>query len=136
MHYIDDALGLCTGLSSFAMKPPYHIHNLPRIISAATGLDIDESELWKIARRNRNLVRSVNISRGMRRIDEKPPEDHWKKRFPEYEEALLDEYYQYRGWNREGIPIKETLQGLDLGYVSEDFIKRGILTDPEDDHFS
>jgi aldehyde:ferredoxin oxidoreductase len=127
MHYIDDSLGLCAGLSSFPVKPPYHIHNLPYIVSAATGLDIDEAELWKIARRNRNLVRAVNIRRGMRRADEKPPEDHWKRRFPEYETQLLDEYYKYRGWDSEGIPTKETLHELDLDYVSEDFEKRGVF---------
>jgi benzoyl-CoA reductase subunit BamB len=32
MHYIDDALGVCAGLSSFPLKPPYHIHNYPRFI--------------------------------------------------------------------------------------------------------
>jgi aldehyde:ferredoxin oxidoreductase len=131
MHYIDDALGLCSGLSSFPMKPPYHIHNLPQIVSAATGLDIDKDELWKIARRNRNLVRAVNIGRGMRRKDENVPEDHWRKRFPEYEEKLLDEYYEYKGWNSEGIPTKASLQELALDYVSEDFIERGILTEDE-----
>jgi aldehyde:ferredoxin oxidoreductase len=131
MHYIDDALGLCSGLSSFPMKPPYHIHNLPQIVSAATGLDIDRAELWKIARRNRNLIRAVNVGRGMRRKDETVPEDHWRKRFPEYEAKLLDEYYEYKGWNSEGIPTKESLQELALGYVSEDFIERGILTDDE-----
>jgi aldehyde:ferredoxin oxidoreductase len=75
------------------------------------------------------LIRAINVRRGMRRKDEKPPEDHWKNRFPEYEVKLLDEYYKYRGWNSEGIPTKETLQELDLDYVSEDFIERGILTD-------
>ncbi|RLC10707.1 MAG: aldehyde dehydrogenase, partial [Deltaproteobacteria bacterium] len=30
MHYIDDALGMCAGLSSFHLKPPYHIHNYPK----------------------------------------------------------------------------------------------------------
>ena len=127
MHYIDDALGICTGLSSFPMKPPYHIHNLPQIISAATGLDIDEAELWKITKRNRNLIRAINVRRGLRRADEKPPEDHWKKRFPEYEAKLLDEYYKYRGWNSEGIPTKETLQELGLPYIAEDLEQRGII---------
>jgi len=127
MHYIDDSTGICAGLSSFPIKPPYHIHNLPLIISAATGLDIDEDTLWEIATRNRNLVRAINIRRGLRREDEKPPEDHWKKRFPEYEEKLLTEYYKYRGWNEEGIPTVETLKKLKLDYVAEDFIKRGIL---------
>jgi aldehyde:ferredoxin oxidoreductase len=127
MHYIDDCTGICAGLSSFPIKPPYHIHNLPRIISAATGLDIDEEELWRITRRNRNLVRAVNVRRGLRRKDERPPEDHWKKRFPEYEAKLLDEYYKFKGWNSEGIPMKETLNELGLDYVSQDFEQRGIL---------
>jgi benzoyl-CoA reductase subunit BamB len=129
MHYIDDALGTCAGLSSFPLKPPYHIHNYPAFISSATGIDIDEAGLTKIAKRNRTLVRAVNIRKGMRREDEKPPEDHWKKRFPELEAELLDEYYRFKGWNKDGIPTKETLQELGLDYVSEDFLQRGILTD-------
>jgi len=128
MHYIDDCLGICAGLSSFPIKPPYHIHNLPQLITMAAGLDIDEEGLWETATRVRTLVRSINIRRGMRRSDEKPPEDHWKRRFPEYEQKVLDEYYKFRGWNREGIPTKETLDRLGLSFVSEDFLKRGILT--------
>jgi len=127
MHYIDDALGVCAGLSSFPLKPPYHIHNYPKIISAATGIDIDEEALKKVYRRNRNLVRAINVRRGLRRADEQPPTDHWKKRFPELEKQLLDAYYRFKGWNDDGIPKKETLQELDLGYVAEDLEQRGII---------
>jgi len=126
MHHIDDATGICAGLSSFPLKPPYHIHNLPRVISFATGMDIDEAGLWEIAKRNRTLVRAINVRRGMRRIDEKPPEDHWKKRFPKLEAKLLDEYYKFQGWNNQGIPTKETLDELGLDYVSQDLEQRGI----------
>ncbi|MEE8481296.1 MAG: aldehyde ferredoxin oxidoreductase N-terminal domain-containing protein [Desulfobacterales bacterium] len=132
MHYIDDATGMCAGLSSFPIKPPYHIHNLPTLISSATGIDMDEAGLSQTAKRNRSLVRAVNIRRGMRRKDDKPPEDHWKKRFPELEAKLLDEYYKFKGWNNQGIPTKESLHDLALDYVSEDFLQRGILTDDED----
>jgi aldehyde:ferredoxin oxidoreductase len=128
MHYIDDATGICAGLSSFPLKPPYHIHNLPRIISSATGMDINEDRLWEIAKRNRNLLRAVNVRRGLRRKDERPPEDHWKKRFPEFEAKVHDEYYKFKGWNNEGIPTKETLDKLGLDYVSQDLEQRGILT--------
>jgi len=131
MHYIDDALGMCAGLSSFPLKPPYHIHNLPTLISLATGIDMDEAGLTQIAKRNRTLLRAVNVRRGMRRKDEKPPENHWKKRFPELEAKLLDEYYKFKGWNNQGIPTKESLHELALDYVSEDFLQRGILTDNE-----
>ena len=127
MHYIDDALGQCAGLSSFPLKPPYHIHNYPKFISAGAGIDMDEEKLTKAAKRYRTLVRAINIRRGMRRVDEAPPQDHWKKRFPELEEQLLDGYYKLKGWNNDGIPTSESLQELGLDYVSEDFIKRGIL---------
>jgi benzoyl-CoA reductase subunit BamB len=132
MHYIDDALGMCTGLSSFHLKPPYHIHNFPKFFSAGTGIDMDEAKIKQAAKRYRTLVRAINIRRGMRRKDEKPPEDHWKKRFPELEKELLDAYYKFKGWNNEGIPTKESLHELGLDYVSNDFTHRGILTDSED----
>jgi len=127
MHYIDDALGVCAGLSSFPLKPPYHMHNYPAFVSAATGIDMDQAGLNQVYHRNRNLIRSINIRRGLSRADEKPPEDHWKKRFPEIEEKLLDTYYEYKGWDRNGIPKKETLHDLGLDYISEDFEQRGII---------
>lgn len=132
MHYIDDALGQCAGLSSFPLKPPYHIHNYPKFISSGAGIEMDEEKLKQAARRYRTLVRAINIRRGMRRKDEKPPQNHWKKRFPELEEQLLDAYYQLKGWNKDGIPTRESLEELGLGYVGEDFLQRGILTEDEE----
>ncbi len=131
MHYIDDALGMCAGVSSFHIKPPYHIHNFPKFISAGAGIDMDEAKLTQAVKRYRTLVRANNIRRGMRRKDDKPPDDHWKKRFPELEEELLDAYYKLKGWNQDGIPTKASLHELGLDYVAEDFIARGILTDDE-----
>ncbi len=132
IHYFDDATGVCAGLSSFPLKPPYHIHNYPKLISAATGIDMDEEGLKNVYRRNRNLLRAVNVRRGLRRADEVPPEDHWKKRFPELEAQLLDAYYKFKGWDDQGIPTKKTLQELDLGYVAEDLEQRGIIKDGQD----
>ena len=131
MHYIDDALGICTGLSAFHLKPPYHIHNFPKFISAGAGIDMDEEKLTQATNRYRTLVRAINIRRGMRRKDERPPEDHWKRRFPELEAELLDAYYELKGWNKDGIPTQESLAELGLDYVSKDFIQRGIYADGE-----
>jgi len=131
MHYIDDSLGVCAGLSSFPLKPPYHIHNYASFISSGTGIDIDEAELMQAAKRNRTLLRAINIRRGMRRADEKPPEDHWRHRFPELEAQLLDEYYKFKGWNDKGIPTQESLHELDMDYIAEDFEQRGIYKDAE-----
>lgn len=129
LHNIDDALCICAGMGSFCLKPPYHIHNYPKLISAATGMDLDEEGLKKIVNRSRNLHRAYNNRLGMTRADEKPPEDHWKKRFPEIEEELLTTYYKFKGWNYDGIPTRERLHELDLDYVADDLEKRGILKD-------
>ncbi len=127
LHNIDDACCICAGMSSFCLKPPYHIHNYPKLISAATGMDLDEVGLKKIVNRSRNLHRAFNNRRGMTRADEKPPQDHWKKRFPELEEQILSTYYEFKGWNMNGIPTREKLEELDLGYVADDLEMRGIL---------
>jgi benzoyl-CoA reductase subunit BamB len=132
MHYIDDALGVCAGLSSFPLKPPYHIHNYPALISSAAGIDMDEAGLTQVYKRNRTLLRAFNVRRGLRRADEKPPEDHWKKRFPELEAELLDAYYKFKGWDHQGVPTKKTLEELDLGYVAEDLEQREVIKNGHD----
>jgi aldehyde:ferredoxin oxidoreductase len=88
---------------------------------------MDEAGLTQITKRNRTLLRAVNVRRGMRRADEKPPEDHWKKRFPELEAQLLDAYYKFKGWDNQGIPTKESLHELGMDYVAEDLEQRGII---------
>jgi benzoyl-CoA reductase subunit BamB len=133
MHYIDDALGMCAGVSSFHLKPPYHIHNFPKFIQAGAGIEMDEAKLTKSAKRYRTLVRANNIRRGLRRKDEQPPDTHWKKRFPELEAELLDSYYEMKGWNKDGIPTLASLYDLELGYVGEDFLERGILNEGDED---
>jgi hypothetical protein len=69
----------------------------------------------------------------MTREDETPPEDHWKRRFPELEAKLLDEYYKFKGWNSRGVPTLETLHELDLDYVGQDFLQRGILKEDDEE---
>ncbi|MGB9617164.1 MAG: aldehyde ferredoxin oxidoreductase C-terminal domain-containing protein, partial [Desulfomonilaceae bacterium] len=98
-------------------------------ISAGAGIDMDKDKLKKAAKRYRTLIRAINVRRGLRRKDDRPPDDHWKKRFPELEKKLLDTYYEFKGWNQNGIPTKECLHDLGLDYVIEDFDKRGIYAD-------
>lgn len=135
MHYVDDALGTCAWLSSFRGQfggsPPYHLYNLPKFISLATGIGFDSEELLAVSRRNRNLIRALNVRRGLKRADEKPPENHWKVRDPEMERKHLDAYYEFKGWTNDGVPTRETLAELGLDYVGEDLVERGILVGDE-----
>lgn len=131
MHYCDDILGVCAGVSSFPLKPPYHLHNYPKFVSAGTGMELDTEGLITVTKRVRQLVRANNVRRGWRRADDEPPLDNWKKRLPEYEKQLLDAYCEYKGWDMDGIPTKESLHSLDLAYIAEDFEKRGIYENGE-----
>ena len=126
MHYIDDALGMCAGLSSFPLKPPYHIHNYAEFVTAGTGIKMSKDDVWKSATRTRTLMRALNVRRGLRRADDKPPEDHWRKRFPDLEKQLLDQYYKLKGFNQQGIPTKESLHELEMDFVAEEFEQKGI----------
>jgi aldehyde:ferredoxin oxidoreductase len=135
MHYLDDSLGLCGFVSSFRGQfggtTGYHVWNMPQIITLTTGMEFDKDRLWECFQRNRNLIRALNNRLGLRRFMERPPEDHWAVRNEEYEQQLLTKYYDFKGWTFDGIPTKETLEKLRLGYVAEDLIKRGILTGNE-----
>jgi aldehyde:ferredoxin oxidoreductase len=130
MHYIDDAIGLCGFLSSFRGQfgggIAYHINNIPEFIHLAAGIEMDKEKLWKCFQRIRTLVRAINVRRGLRRRDERPPEDHWAVRDEEMEQQLLSDYYAFKGWNMDGVPMKETLDMLGLEEVSDYFEENGI----------
>ncbi|OPY87122.1 MAG: putative oxidoreductase YdhV [Syntrophus sp. PtaU1.Bin208] len=126
-HNYDDSLGLCCGMGGFCMKPAYHVKNYYKFVNAATGLDLDQYSLRKIIHRSRNLHRAFNLRRGMTRADDKPPEDHWKYRFPEIEEELLTVYYDFKGWNYDGVPTRVRLEELDMPDVADQLEELGIL---------
>jgi aldehyde:ferredoxin oxidoreductase len=135
MHYLDDSLGFCGFVSSFRGQfggtTGYHVWNMPQVVTHATGWEFDKDRLWACFQRNRNLIRALNNRLGLRRSWERPPEDHWAVRNEAYEQLLLTKYYDFKGWTFDGIPTKETLAKLSLGYVAEDLIKRGVLTGNE-----
>jgi len=136
MHYIDDSLGFCGFVSSFRGQfggdVPYHMNNIPQAVTLATGMEMDKTRLWKNFQRIRTLVRAVNVRRGMRRKDERPPEDHWAVRDEKVEQALLSKYYAFKGWNEDGIPTRRWLEKLDLADVADDLEQRGILAAEND----
>lgn len=127
IHNYDDSLGICCGMGGFCLKPAYHVHNYYKFVSAATGLNLDEFKLRKIIHRSRNMHRAFNLRRGMTRADDRPPEDHWRHRFPELEEELLTTYYEFKGWNYDGVPTRVRLEELDLGDVADELEDLGIL---------
>lgn len=106
------------------------------VIEAATGLRMSAAEVRRVGERIVNIERAFNVREGIGRRDDTLPRRFREETLPEgpskgtlfEQEPMLDEYYAERGWDPEtGIPARETLERLGLGYVTSDLEKLGIL---------
>ena len=102
--------------------------NYVRLIHAATGWELDLPELERIGERICTLERAFNVREGITRKDDTLP---WRVQHepipdgpskgcycpPEELDRMLDEYYDLRGWTREGIPTAERLRALGLDFA-------------------
>ncbi|MDZ4230229.1 MAG: aldehyde ferredoxin oxidoreductase C-terminal domain-containing protein [Dehalococcoidales bacterium] len=108
------------------------------LVSAVTGIDIDEAMATEMAKRVVNLVRGYNVRAGLRRKDDMLPDRYFTippapgtyKADKVLFNKWVDEWYKVRGWDGDGIPARETLEGLGLDYVVRDLERRGILARP------
>jgi aldehyde:ferredoxin oxidoreductase len=119
---LSDALPVC----KFPMAPPRPLKP-GRLVSAlrfVTGWDISLEEFLTVGERIFNLGRLFNVREGVDRNQDVLP-NRFSERLQEGGSAdeaitkedldrMLDEYYNLRGWSREGIPKEETLQRLGL----------------------
>ena len=110
-------------------SPPLQL--LGKILVAALGVPKFGSEeyLWYVGEKAYNLERCFNVREGFDRKDDTLPKrflseplqggirDGEMIRKPD---AILDEYYAARGWDRNGIPTEETLARLGLEEVAKD----------------
>ncbi|MBI2979701.1 MAG: aldehyde dehydrogenase [Chloroflexi bacterium] len=136
---LTDMTGLCFFLTNFGGYPPFSNRPLlADLISAATGLDIDEDELTKMARRVMNLVRAYNVREGISRKDDNMPKIFFQKsRLPPYQQfdetlfnKWLDRYYEIKKWDKNGIPTAEILEEVGLDEVRKELEARGLLAMP------
>jgi len=135
---ITDLTGLCNFWTGFMPYPPINTRALKaELISCVTGMDIDEVGLTQVARRVTNLVRACNLRLGLSRKDDTVSNIFFKgspgaplereKIDPDIFNRIIDRFYEIMGWSSEGIPTRETLEKLDLGYVSEGLEIRSTL---------
>ena len=112
-----DSSGICVFTN--AMFPPEHMADM---INAACEGDWDIERLYEIGERIWNMERLFNLAAGFTRSDDQLPErmltEPAKAGAAKGQVAdisvLIDEYYQLRGWNKEGVPIVDTLERLGL----------------------
>lgn len=86
-----------------------------------TGWDFSLNKLMKTGERIFNLKRLYNVEHGISRKDDKFPKriikltKVYNSEFTEIPlNSMLNEYYMYRGWNKNGVPKKSKLKELNL----------------------
>jgi len=139
-YALADATGICVWWMGWARNAPWTTRSMVAdAISYVTGMDIDEVKATKIAQRIKTLTRAYNVMTGISRKDDRVGiEKFFRKselpsRYSTYMpldhgrfNKMIDEYYRIRGWNSSGIPSKEKLDELGLGYVREELERRGF----------
>jgi aldehyde:ferredoxin oxidoreductase len=121
------------------MWPPvYYFDTFSNVISPLTGMDewAQPKFVKQAAERINHLRRAYNHRLGITRKEETLPRRLLKEPMPTGPskgglpnlDEMLDEYYDYRGCDREtGFPKKEKLEELGLDFVAKDLGKRKIL---------
>lgn len=134
---VTDALGICkfSTIEEYALFP----EDLAPGVAALWGRPVTGADLLHVGERIVNLERLYNVRQGLSRADDRLPARFTTEPAPlyEYEEdaetgemvrsaepirygllhdfdAMLDRYYDLRGWTRDGVPTAGTLARVGL----------------------
>jgi aldehyde:ferredoxin oxidoreductase len=112
---------------------------LAAMLQAATGIEQfgDENYLKLVGERIWNMERAFNCREGFTRADDRLPERFLRESHGEGPlagktvelEAMLDEYYDVRGWDRKtGCPTRAKLESLGLSAVAAELERHNRLS--------
>ena len=95
------------------------------LISKLMGYEFTAGDFRKTGERIYNIERMFNIREGLTRADDTLPPRLLEEPLPEGPaegqvvnlDILLDAYYEYRGWDKNGIPTPEKLKELGLDWM-------------------
>jgi aldehyde:ferredoxin oxidoreductase len=124
-----DSLELC----QFVWGPAWTLYGpieTVEMVNAVTGWDVTVAELLLVGQRRLNMMRTFNSREGLDRKNDKLPQKFFKalqgtgptagKLITKNEfEAALDHYYLLNGWTNKGIPTRQKMVELNLGWASE-----------------
>lgn len=127
-----DTLTICEFASQFI--PEFFQEVMAEILSGITGLEFTEQDMWDIGERLNNICRMFNVREGFARKDDTLPPRLMKESLKfglskgekisqEDLDFMLDEYYEARKWNSNGIPTAEKLISLGLEDAVKDLPK-------------
>jgi len=122
---IADALGVCKFMTKWLSVGLLGFEEFIESIEAVTGMKLSLDEMLEIGERISTTERLFLIREGIARKDDTVPQKffrpwtHGPKAGTKIEadpfEKLLDRYYDLHGWDRNGIPISESLRKLKIG---------------------
>lgn len=112
-----NSLKLCQFVIS-SLKPTEAL----QCLNLVTGWDMDLPELLRAGERATNVKRMYNVRLGLTRKDDTLPQRILTEKFAEGGaagyvpnlEMMLDEYYEFRQWSNDGIPLPAKLRELGL----------------------
>ncbi|MGD9044675.1 MAG: aldehyde ferredoxin oxidoreductase family protein [Desulfobacterales bacterium] len=126
-----DSLGICKYHTTFLGATLPNFEDWSKVLYYNTGLEMTPEEIWEVARRANMMERLFNLREGLTRDDLKKGDmlNHRyfdepcrrgaidvvgrkidKKKFIK----MVDELYEHKGLDSDGIPTPETLQSLGL----------------------
>jgi aldehyde:ferredoxin oxidoreductase len=123
---VSDSLELCKFAGPWIqLDHGYMPEDYAKLLHAVTGVEVTGDQVMKIGEKIINIERLFNLREGITReddsvvsrlLDEPSPSGPFKGKHLTREEfsRMLDEYYEFRGWSKEGIPPNpEAILSLD-----------------------
>lgn len=113
-----DSLAVC----KFLLFGGVNLTELTGWLNRVTNFDYTVEDLLRCGERIFNLKRIFNVSCGVNRRDDRLPERILRQKrgtggaaenLPPLD-TMLNEYYAFRGWSEEGVPLPATLKELGL----------------------
>ena len=122
-----DCTGICKYHTIFLGPSFPNFEEWSQLLRLNCGLELTPKEIWDVGERCYNIERLFNIREGLTR-----KEDHLADRYYDEPtklgvpaargvcidrdkfEEMLDLYYEHHGWDKNGVPTKETLKNLGL----------------------
>ncbi len=118
----------CMGVCKFARRI-YGAEGLLAPLRTMTGLELTEPQLLEAGARTTAVRRLFNVREGLSRKDDTlpprvmdepiadgPSKGHLVDRAQL--DMMLDDYYGARGWDREGVPTRESLEALGIAHLA------------------
>ena len=125
-----DTVNMC----QFVFGPAWHLYSMEQLaetVNSITGWEVSVEELQRVGERRLNMLRSFNAREGIGREADVLPKKMKKalvggktdgQSLDEAElEQAKDWYYEMSGWEvATGLPTREKLEELDLGWIADD----------------